>query len=72
MTQSYIGTKIIAAWPQEKDGELGYAVRYPDGYVSWSPKGTFEAAYRPISSDEAGLIQTYGTSDPYSAPPLDD
>ncbi len=28
-------------------GELGYAVRYEDGYVSWSPKATFEAAYRP-------------------------
>lgn len=27
----------------------GYAIRYPDGYESWSPKDVFEAAYRPSS-----------------------
>lgn len=45
MTQHYIGTKQIVAWEQEKDGKPGYAVKYPDGYVSWSPKDVFEAAY---------------------------
>lgn len=45
MTQNYIGTKQIVAWEQDKDGEPGYAVKYPDGYVSWSPKATFESAY---------------------------
>lgn len=45
MTQHYIGTKQIVAWEQEKDGQPGYAVKYPDGYISWSPKGVFEAAY---------------------------
>jgi hypothetical protein len=29
---------------------------YPDGYVSWSPKEVFEAAYREISVDEKDLI----------------
>lgn len=48
MTQSYIGTKQILAWGQEKDGQPGYAVKYADGYVSWSPKDVFEAAYIPI------------------------
>lgn len=44
MTQTYVGTKIVLAWVQEKDGIEGYAVKYADGYVSWSPKETFEAA----------------------------
>jgi branched-subunit amino acid aminotransferase/4-amino-4-deoxychorismate lyase len=45
MTQHYVGTKIVEAWLQERDGVPGYAVKYADGYTSWSPKGTFEAAY---------------------------
>lgn len=48
MTQSYIGTKQIVAWEQEKDGAPGYAVKYSDGYISWSPKAVFEAAYLPM------------------------
>lgn len=46
--ENYIGVKIIKAEPQEKDGRPGYKVRYPDGYVSWSPKETFEKAYRKL------------------------
>lgn len=48
MTQDYIGTKQITAWAQEKDGAHGYAVKYADGYTSWSPKDVFEAAYLPM------------------------
>lgn len=48
MTQHYIGTKQIVAWPQEKDGKAGYAVKYEDGYTSWSPADVFEAAYLPM------------------------
>lgn len=29
-----------------KGGEDGYLVDYPDGYKSWSPKETFEEAYK--------------------------
>ena len=46
MTHRYIGTKEITAWEQEKDGQPGYAVKYADGYISWSPRDVFEAAYR--------------------------
>lgn len=46
MTHRYIGTKEIIAWEQEKDGQPGYAVKYADGYTSWSPRDIFEAAYR--------------------------
>ncbi len=46
MQKQYIGTKIITAWPEEKDGREGYGVRYADGYTSWSPKEAFEEAYR--------------------------
>ncbi|RLK56242.1 hypothetical protein BCL79_0625 [Stenotrophomonas rhizophila] len=48
MTQHYVGTKIIEAWPAQKDGVDGYSVKYEDGYISWSPKDTFEAAYLPM------------------------
>lgn len=51
MTQFYVGVKIIEAWKQEKDGQPGYGVKYPDGYVSWSPKEAFEKAYFPMGLD---------------------
>jgi len=41
----YIGIKLIEAEPQVKDKQEGYKVVYSDGYVSWSPKAVFEAAY---------------------------
>lgn len=50
MTQDYYGTKKITAWEQEKDGKPGYAVKYADGYTSWSPKDVFEAAYQQLTA----------------------
>ena len=59
--KKYIGTKTIMAMPMAKSeaekvlnrsladakgGEDGYLVEYPDGYKSWSPKETFEQAYK--------------------------
>lgn len=41
--------------PEGAKSEEGYAVRYPDGYMSWSPKETFEEAYRPSDSMTFGL-----------------
>jgi hypothetical protein len=41
----YIGCKQVVAWPEERDGRPGYAVRYEGGYESWSPKEPFEKAY---------------------------
>jgi len=60
----YIGTKIVLAEPASefKPGDLrgpgreGYRVVYEDGYTSWSPKETFERAYRKITPEEAGLV----------------
>ncbi len=68
----YIGTKIIKAEPMDeitflarfkgrsvhpKDLiELGYHVRYPNDYDSWSPKDVFESAYRLISEEEYELL----------------
>lgn len=54
MTHDYFGTKRITAWPQDRDGEPGYAVKYRDDYVSWSPKGVFEAAYQRIDAMSFG------------------
>ena len=42
----FMGVKFVFAEPKEMNGAPGYAVKYPDGYVSWSPKETFEKAYR--------------------------
>ena len=59
MTRDYYGTKRVTAWPQQgKDpgsgtyelGPDGYAVKYADGYISWSPKEVFEAAYQPLDA----------------------
>lgn len=39
------------AFPNFPSVEDGYRVQYADGYVSWSPKDTFERAYekaRPV------------------------
>ena len=59
--KKYIGTKTIMAMPMAKSeaekvlnrsladakgGEDGYLVEYLDGYKSWSPKETFEEAYK--------------------------
>lgn len=66
--KNYIGVKIVKAEPMtkgefekrkgsvspllEKDSAEGYMVKYPDGYVSWSPKDAFETAYRPLDCEE--------------------
>ena len=35
--------------------DLGYKVRYPDGYESFSPKGAFDDAYHPLIGMTFGL-----------------
>jgi hypothetical protein len=67
----YIGCKIIRAYPMDectflaqrkgqdvsnRDTRDGYHVMYPDGYESWSPKKTFETAYRRVTLEEQGLL----------------
>ncbi|WP_018865116.1 Gp49 family protein [Thioalkalivibrio sp. ARh3] len=49
--QTYIGVKQVQAEPQERDGEPGYRVVYPDGYESWSPARVFEAHYLGLGDD---------------------
>lgn len=63
----YIGSKIIQAEPMDEctfletmkgqdvsnqESRPGYKVVYPDHYISWSPKETFETAYREITDSE--------------------
>lgn len=68
---TYIGTKIIEAKPMtrgdynifrgwqipenENPEDERYLVKYPDGYISWSPKSVFEEAYRECDSMTFGL-----------------
>ena len=58
MTHRYIGTKEVLAWDQAKDGAAGFAVKYADGYISWSPEAAFIDAYRVAEGDEQAL--TFG------------
>ena len=55
--KNYIVVKIVKAEPKEKNGVPGYAVKYPDGYVSWSPKETVEKAFNAYF-DDGGWIYT--------------
>ena len=57
MTQHYIGSKQVVAWKTEKDGQLGYSVKYPDGYISWSPAEVFERAYLPQGHDGSRVTE---------------
>lgn len=58
--QHYIGCKQVEAWEQEGTeyaaGTPGYAVKYQDGYTSWSPKDVFEAAYLPMGTLGADMV----------------
>lgn len=56
-TKAYVGTKLILAFRETQDGAEGYRVIYPDGYESWSPKASFEGAYREITEAEKQLIR---------------
>ena len=33
------------------DGNPGYVVKYPDGYISWSPKDVFEQSYMQVQEN---------------------
>jgi hypothetical protein len=61
MTKKYIGFKMIDAWEQEKEGKEGYAVKYPDGYISWSPKEVFENAYMQVGDN--GKVEEHNVHD---------
>lgn len=68
----YIGSKLIRGLPMDRVTFLrdirgedvsnletteGYKVIYPDNYISWSPKETFENAYREVTDSEKALME---------------
>jgi hypothetical protein len=69
--KKYIGVKMVEAEPMsrfdycesrgwnvpldESPMDDGYLIKYPDGYVSWSPKDVFEEAYRETDGMTFGL-----------------
>ena len=53
----YIGAKIIKAKPMLSGEKEGYEVIYPDGYVSWSPKETFEQAYSELPKEHVEFLK---------------
>lgn len=66
--KKYIGCKLLEAEPMtrgnynifrgwqipedENPDDEGYLVKYPDGYVSWSPKDIFEKAYLQVDDNK--------------------
>lgn len=68
--KTYVGTKVVLAKPMTRhewdetngrpygtmEDQDGYMVTYEDGYVSWSPKATFDRCYREISPGERMMI----------------
>lgn len=66
--KKYIGCKLVEAEPMtrgdynkyrgwqipadENPEDSGYLVKYSDSYVSWSPKGVFDAAYFAVDDNE--------------------
>lgn len=59
MMKNYISVKKVKAEPckawkvmgENKIGDEGYKIYYPDGYVSWCPKDIFEAQYLELEKE---------------------
>lgn len=65
--KKYIGCKLVEAQPMNRGDynryrgwsipeneypyDDGYLVKYPDDYISWSPKGVFEKAYLAVDDN---------------------
>jgi hypothetical protein len=54
MTYDAYSTKRVTVWPEERNGEAGYAIKYQDGYLSWCPKEVYERDYQPINAMSFG------------------
>ncbi|CEJ15943.1 hypothetical protein BN1110_06294 [bacterium YEK0313] len=54
MTKDYFSTKRVTAWPADRDGQVGMAIKYADGYQSWCPKDVFDREYQPITAMSFG------------------
>lgn len=66
--KKYIGCKLIEAEPMtrgdynqyrgwiipqnECPDDAGYLIKYPDGYISWSPKQIFDSAYFAVDDNK--------------------
>lgn len=79
--KKYVGVKLIEAKPMtrgdynkyrgwtipedENPNDEGYLVKYSDDYVSWSPKGVFDEAYREYEANELPQTALGMISDDY-------
>lgn len=59
MTAFFVGVKMVTAWPQEQAGQPGYAVKYEDGYISWSPADVFERSYFELTDHEGSKLTEF-------------
>lgn len=49
--KNYVTLKKVQAEKQERDGQAGYKIVYPDGYESWCPADVFEETAVVIPED---------------------
>lgn len=54
--KTYISSKLYKAEPETRDGQPGYKVVYPDGYMSWCPAEAFENASRELTEPELSVF----------------
>lgn len=54
--KNYITLKKVKAEKQERDGQAGYKILYPDGYESWCPADVFEETAVAIPEDVVDVI----------------
>jgi hypothetical protein len=52
----YKFSKMMALREDEVSSTPGYRVQYDDGYISWSPKASFESAYLKLNDGASGKI----------------
>lgn len=48
MSLNYVTTQIITAWPQEKDGVIGYGILNAYGVQGWADAESFDRTCVPI------------------------
>lgn len=48
MTQEYVTTQLVTAWPAEQDGVPGYFIKDAEGNTTWREKAAFEASHLPM------------------------
>lgn len=50
MTHDAYSTKRVTVWPEDRNLVPGFAIKYPDGHISWCPADVFSRDYQPLNA----------------------